>query len=643
MELIYQEATTSYVDGEKMRFSAVQEEDEYEVGLGQENLARDGADEGMRAAAREALVFGKSVDDSSTAYCLPLLFANGYPTSLDQISVTELERFITFMVECSSGPLQTGAPRWWPKDIKFSKPFVRPKRINDNWMGTLKKLVFKCYTYHKSEYLLRFCSYLAQYPREKLYYLNNYDSTTSLYHKGTGRLLATFRNVNMDYDKIVDSPRRSLLPQNHGASKVLGKPNKSGEQKQRTKDQSSLVVIQPVKEEIYLCDNCDAEFGDLDQMKDHEKICSEPVSAISSRPVTPYEPIIEPELDQNKFLDYFKLSGSTAPKSTTSRDFPAPTIHCEPLRATRRLRTAVNLTRCPTIPLSSPAGLIMLKKSKTMTESIQQERLDRIERHLNAPPLNKFSRPKWLDRHVEYNRWMISYKPSKEKSAQTDYAHKYTFGAFKRKPALSLKSQLLYIACGSCHVKLERLSPEKLEDLKSHPWKYRPPAPRRPPRPRPGPLSKMNPGLALKRKLAAESPRHPHPKRMSTLLRALDKQPKPTLLHNPVHRRSDTEKIITLVNLCSSDEEDDTWNITRLNSDENRDPMSSSENPSINYFKTISLSPSNPRTRSLGYQGTSVNDWLRRESLTKDERNSKFLGHVIDTPKTYASLLKQTP
>ncbi|XP_015117015.1 uncharacterized protein LOC107041125 [Diachasma alloeum] len=642
-----------------MRFSAVQEEDGYGVGLGQENLASD-VDVSMMAAAGETQPDGKTmVDESSMTYNLPLLFANGYPTSLEKISLNELERFITFMVECSSDPLSTGPanpPQWWPKEVKFSIPFVRPKRINDNWMGTLKKLVYKCYTYHKSEYLLRFCAYLAQYPREKLYYVNNWDSTTSLYHKGTGKLLTTFRNENMDYDKIVDSPRRSLLPQNHATSKTLGKPNKPKEPKQRAKDDSSLVVIQPSMEEIYLCDNCDAEFGDLDQMKDHEKICGEPVPNISPRPATPYEPIIEPELNQNQFLDYFKLSTPTAPPRSVSSDssLPSPTIHCEPVRSTRRLRTAVNLTRCPTIPLSSPAGLIMLKKSKTMTESIQQERLDRVERHLHAPPLNKFSRPKWLDRHVEYNRWMVSYKPSREKSAQDDYVHKYTFGAFKRKPALSLKSQLLYIACGTCHVKLERLTPEKLEDLQMHPWKYRPPPPRRiPPRPRPGPLSKVKPrNLVLKRNSTTEvnAACSVMPKRMANgLLVTVEKAPKPilpTLLKNPVHRRPEVQKDIVLVDLVSSDEEEDTR--TPFQSDENCDPMSTRENLSrANYFKPITLNPSNGRSRSLGYQGTTVNDWLRRGTLPKDNgRHSnpvKYIGNVIDTSKTYSSVLKQSP
>lgn len=64
-------------------------------------------------------------------------------------------------------------------------------------MANLKKLVFRCYTYHRSEYLLRFCSYLAQYPHNELEYVNNWDSTTSLYHKSTGKLLVTFRNENM--------------------------------------------------------------------------------------------------------------------------------------------------------------------------------------------------------------------------------------------------------------------------------------------------------------------------------------------------------------------------------------------------------------------------------------------------------------
>ena len=46
----------------------------------------------------------------------------------------ELERFITFMVQCSLGHDTAeviSQPQWWPKEVKFSNPFVRPKKVND--------------------------------------------------------------------------------------------------------------------------------------------------------------------------------------------------------------------------------------------------------------------------------------------------------------------------------------------------------------------------------------------------------------------------------------------------------------------------------------------------------------------------------
>lgn len=46
----------------------------------------------------------------------------------------ELERFVTFMVQCSSGHETSEMimePRWWPKEIKFTIPIVRPKKIYD--------------------------------------------------------------------------------------------------------------------------------------------------------------------------------------------------------------------------------------------------------------------------------------------------------------------------------------------------------------------------------------------------------------------------------------------------------------------------------------------------------------------------------
>lgn len=167
----------------------------------------------------------------------------------------------------------------------------------------------------------------------------------------------------------------------------------------------------------------------------------------ASRPQTPYEPAIESELAQNRFLEYFSLYSEDNPPAKPS--VKTGTVSCNPgivisNRASRRVRNSVTLGRCPSIPFSSPAGLALAKKSKMMTESTQQERLDRIERHLHAPVLGKSVRPKWLDRAVEYNRWVVTYKPNRERpltedqqqpqQEQQQHGYEYKFNTRRGKP-----------------------------------------------------------------------------------------------------------------------------------------------------------------------------------------------------------------
>jgi len=67
---------------------------------------------------------------------LPLLFASGYPTSLEKITQEQLENFIPFMVQCSLGYLQIQnksdykEPEWWPEDIPFKIPLIKPDNYN---------------------------------------------------------------------------------------------------------------------------------------------------------------------------------------------------------------------------------------------------------------------------------------------------------------------------------------------------------------------------------------------------------------------------------------------------------------------------------------------------------------------------------
>lgn len=133
---------------------------------------------------------------------LPLLFAGGYPTSLEKITESQLEKFIPFMVQCSLGNIQIhnnteySEPEWWPENVPFSIPLERPL-YETEWHEKLKTIVVICYKFHSSIFLLRFCQQLATYQPESLRFINNYNNTTSLFERSTNKLLVTFRNENM--------------------------------------------------------------------------------------------------------------------------------------------------------------------------------------------------------------------------------------------------------------------------------------------------------------------------------------------------------------------------------------------------------------------------------------------------------------
>jgi len=141
-------------------------------------------------------------------------------------------------------------------------------------------------------------------------------------------------------------------------------------------------------------------------------------------------------LQQNQFLEYFQLfSNKTEPKSieTNSASVPDNSIV---RRTSRRIRGSVSFARCAIIPFSSPAGIILGKKSKAMTEDTQQERLDRIERHVIAPVLTESSRPKWLNMEVDCDRWSVTYKQNRDKPTDK-YVHQYKFvNSYRNKPSM---------------------------------------------------------------------------------------------------------------------------------------------------------------------------------------------------------------
>jgi hypothetical protein len=65
----------------------------------------------------------------STDSNLPILFANGYPTSLEKMSREQLECFIPFLVNCSCHAAEEETPKWWPNSMDYKIPLEKPKNF----------------------------------------------------------------------------------------------------------------------------------------------------------------------------------------------------------------------------------------------------------------------------------------------------------------------------------------------------------------------------------------------------------------------------------------------------------------------------------------------------------------------------------
>ncbi|XP_055590374.1 uncharacterized protein LOC129742498 [Uranotaenia lowii] len=420
---------------------------------------------------------------------LPLLFAGGYPTSLEKITEPQLEKFIPFMVQCSLGYIQMPSieeysePEWWPSDLEFVVPFHQPPNFKGNWLEKMRELVVICYTFHKCVFLLRFCTDLASYEPATLRFINNYNSTTSLYQRRTNKLLVTFRNENMLYDQAQQtSSRKCLLPKQASS---------------HTLEMQQEQMVEPAFFDIYLCDDCDAELYSYDAYVEHEKIClnakefheesddddvifcgseklPSPMPASKMRPTTSAQ-------SMSSFLSNFNLTSTGNPtlsslsgcrnvnKTSTNNLDGSP----EKLRSLpRRTRGVVTLSKCTSIPLSSPCGQFLLRSIKTvMSEEYQMERLDRLERFCAAPALLKdgavvTNRPKWMGRSRVHTNVTISFKRSSEEAY---YCHNYKFPRRQfstqcRKKNFLFYNKLLFKKCKPCAVELQRLTAQQIDD-----------------------------------------------------------------------------------------------------------------------------------------------------------------------------------
>ncbi|KAL5280375.1 hypothetical protein ACFFRR_004390 [Megaselia abdita] len=448
---------------------------------------------------------------------LPLLFANGYPTSLDKITEKQLENFIPFMVQCSYGKInipshETVEPEWWPEHVNFEKPFGKPHRFQGNWLETMKGIVLRCYSHHQSEFLINFCKDLTVYDHASLRFINNFNSTTSLFERRSNRLLVTFRNENMSYDQPQKTRKCLLQKSNRMSSGMVMK-----------------MMDSPSPFEIYLCDNCDAELYSEDAMKEHEKMCASddddvifcdsPTPEAEERPpepdsasrggskktkspvklhTSPSKTVDAQESRQNFLLNFFLRPKDCTETYTELREASkradddsvssAKTSNNSKYnkkkfgaiaRRTRGQTSASTLQRCPQIPFSSPAGQFLVKKSKTLfTTEYLNERLDRLERFSAASPLVPgMPRPKYFDRRTNNGSVFITYRKPSTSSASANepdgtvyeriYKHpRRQFSTKKRDEDLHYLNELLWKQCRPLSVRLKKIDSDFLANHK---------------------------------------------------------------------------------------------------------------------------------------------------------------------------------
>lgn len=331
----------------------------------------------------------------------------------------------------------------------------------------MREIVVICYEFHNSIFLLRFCNELASYERETLRFINNYNSTTSLYERVSNRLLVTFRNENMLYDQQQqqNNIRRCLLPRAQNAQASDRTPQ----------------MVEPALFDIYLCDNCDAELYSLQAYKEHELGCQLDDDVIICEPDDIVEATSTADENHQKlsaFLSNLNLhsnipsssagvGGGRKMTTTPQKEVVAGGSPEKPYSrvAVRRGGRAgvVALSRCPNVPFSSPLGQFLIQKSKSqsISEDYVLERLERIERFSYAPSLENPFRYKWFQKKPPGNVH-VSYRRTADHQSRTEY-HYYRwprrqFSTQKRDADRDLLNALEMRKCKPCSINIKKLS-----------------------------------------------------------------------------------------------------------------------------------------------------------------------------------------
>ncbi|KFB53094.1 AGAP002153-PA-like protein [Anopheles sinensis] len=425
---------------------------------------------------------------------MPLLFADGYPTALNKITEQQLEKFIPFMVQCSLGYIQIHSldeftePEWWPKDVEFTKPFRRPKSFTGNWLQTMREIVVVCYSFHDCIYLLRYCNDLASYQPTSLRFINNYNSTTSLYERKSNKLLVTFRNENMLYDQEQKiNSRKCLLPKQSSSQYNQMAQEEMEHERVCVAEQSNQATGNSSDDDdvIFCGEVFDQQLplessgrARTEQQKKHFLAQNFTLACVnSSEPAVGIEP------------SPTKTKGNGAEQESGAAHEHPPGKH---RRIARSTRYAMTLGRCPLIPLSSPLGQSLIKSTKaSCSPEYATERLERMDRFCYAPTLapgiGELLRqhrtgqdtvlsaqdrrlPKWMFIKPRSGGAPVPTSYKRPADEPLEHYHDYKFPRRQYSTKHRMENFLFYNkplidSCRPCAVRLKRLKPSELDLL----------------------------------------------------------------------------------------------------------------------------------------------------------------------------------
>jgi len=387
---------------------------------------------------------------------LPLLFARGSPTSLENMCLEELQLFLKFVLKCeqnsSNLDLKTlNQPAWWPKGVDWGETILCKKEQKGKTSSILRSAIKACYTYHECMYLLEFCRKLITFTGgiENLQVVDNRDGTRSLLNRSNKKLLVTFRAENQDYDKEVFKPSDKIS----SAKTSKGLPQLGNIKKQLVTSKSDNTSDPNFTKcvDVYLCDSCDKDFDNLSALVEHERICGQQQQSLQSTFDT--------------FLASLKLH-----KTGTS-------VHKKEIKASERPR-AKDYDRFMEIDLASPLGKYIVTSSNLTIAQMNPaargyKSLEEYNADLDARCPGTIKSLKNSNAFMDIKgKWNSSFKNSRKKANLWSHTYCFTPTHVETrmrviKAGLSLWSMRHFRRCQKkqASVRLKRLNKDMIENL----------------------------------------------------------------------------------------------------------------------------------------------------------------------------------